>query len=106
MSVANTPPLNSFIKLSQDLSTLVNNPFASDVHFLVGGGGETVTESTDEDPTSGSMAATFHAHSLLLRLRSKHFADMLNENAEWKSSKSKIRIPNVSAVVFGVLLKY
>src|SRR4051812_47756464 len=101
MSVANTSP-NTVLKLAHDLSTLVNNPFASDVCFLVGGG-DTEADSTNEDPT----ISTFHAHSLILRLRSKYFATMLKENAEWKkTSKCKIRQPNVSAVIFGIVLKY
>ncbi len=47
----------------------------------------------------------FHAHSNILRCRSKYFNKILSENIEKKDEKYIIKKPNISPQAFDIIIK-
>src|SRR5438270_9935252 len=82
--------LSGAIRLAADLSSLVNNSYSSDVHFVV-----------------GPDAATMYGHSIILKCRSKYFAAMFDDTNKWKEkANGVIHKPNASYAGFHALLNY
>src|SRR4051794_937616 len=90
------------MKLSQDLSKLVNSRKGSDIRFLVGPGPMPDAKTCDD-----SQPVCMYGHSVILRCRSRYFDVMFEDDKQWKEKSSGvIHKPNVSPIVFQALLYY
>ncbi|RIB27899.1 BTB/POZ protein, partial [Gigaspora rosea] len=78
-----------FKKLSQDFTQLLESEYGHDVTFEV----------------EQSSTSLFKAHSVVLYQRSSYFRQKL-ANANKKNNVIEIKLPNVSAEIFNVIIRY
>ena len=76
-------------KFAEDMESLLNDSWGTDIQLKVGGG-NTVTVpdvTTGETIFNSTEVITIHAHSVILRCRSKYFANIFNNERSGKKSR-------------------
>ena len=73
-------------KLIEDLGNLLDGGQGTDIQLKIGGGDTATIPSatTGETIFNSAEVITMHAHSAILRCRSTYFANIFNNEEEWK----------------------
>ena len=99
--------LSFFPRLSDNLCSLLEYAEDYDVIIRVGGGNNIVNSNCGKNTSSRYIRQLeFQAHSLILRARSEYFRAALS--SKWARKEGERFIfekPNISPIVFGVILR-